>query len=61
MWVKFGMGDLYTMLLNMCEFCENLCSEINTLFKAVHIFYIFRWICKKFAASDSHKNILSGC
>jgi hypothetical protein len=58
--VKFGMGDLYTVLLNICEFCENWCSEINTLSKAVHIFFIFHWICKKFGASASHKNLLNG-
>jgi len=22
-WVKFGMIDLNTLMLNMCEFCEN--------------------------------------
>jgi hypothetical protein len=44
-----------------CEFCKNWCSVINTIFKAVHIVFIFHWICKKFGASDSHKNLLSGC
>jgi hypothetical protein len=29
--VKFGMGDLYAMLLNICEFCENWFSEISIL------------------------------
>jgi hypothetical protein len=49
------------MLLNSCEFCENWCSEIGTLFKAVNIFCIFHWICEKFGARDSHKNVLSSC
>jgi hypothetical protein len=61
MWVTFGVGDLYIMLLSSCELRENWCSEISTLIKAVSILYIFNWICEKLGAGDSHKNVLNGC